>query len=76
MKIHKGISIWWDRTHGGEIRLHTDFIVGVDEGFAEALAELFKDFKLPKPEDRGGGGVKKVHLEMSIYEENQALKGK
>ena len=69
MKKHKDISCWWDSTHGGEHRLHTDFSVGINEKFAEALAELFKDFEPPKPEGREGGGIKKVHLTMSIFQE-------
>ena len=73
VKPYKDISIWWDKTYGGEYRLHTDFVVGADEGFAEALAELFKDFEPLRPVGRRGGGPKKCHLEMSIYEERKEV---
>lgn len=70
VEAYKDISMWYDPTHGGEHRVHSDFTMEADEDFASALAELFKDFTSLPPEGREGGGQKKCHLNMSIYEES------
>jgi hypothetical protein len=71
MKIFKSLSRWWDSTHGGEWKIHIDFVVepgeSLVEGFRQAVESKGEEpfWQVPLM----GGQYYKVHLTASIHED-------
>ena len=70
MIIYKGLQRWYDPSHGGEFRGHSDFTVEEDETLGEAISKVFKAtddayWKKPVPKGR----CYRVHLSFAVYED-------